>query len=131
VTGAVALAATTFPFSSRNTPSPSWQHCGSLLQHRLPSAHSVTRGNLLPLSSEGVSNESRCLCNQTCYLLYLQIWPQSSSHPLIRQGPRTNVFAPSPGLWQRPFERHVALGPQQVFELGHFVFRTNAVPLNE
>lgn len=50
---AVAFAEALFPLSSRNIPLPFWQHCGSLLQQRLPSLHGVTRGNTPVVSSKG------------------------------------------------------------------------------
>jgi len=53
VVAPVALAETTCPLSSRNTPFPSWQHCGSLLQQRLPSSQGTTRGKMPKYSSGG------------------------------------------------------------------------------
>lgn len=58
--GSVGLVDTCLPCSSRNTPLPFWQHCGSLLQQRLPSAQDVTRGKAPFVSfSSGVASARR------------------------------------------------------------------------
>ena len=54
----LAGAETTLPLLSRKIPRPAEQHWRSLLQHRLPSPQTVTRGKKFPpivLSSKGVS----------------------------------------------------------------------------
>ncbi len=127
---AVALADTSFPFSSRNIPIPFWQHSASLSQQRLPSLHCVTRGSRMPSSRcKGSSVNWGATTSHENYgvvVPYLQIWAQLASHPFTAQGPRTHRF--SPGLAHRLFDRHVARGPQQALELGHLVLLPLTTP---